>query len=133
MKIKLTLFAILLSSIAFCQVPEGKWVNYGFSGEENLAYEFEKDNVIKLFYAGKAIPTAQPVKYQLKELGEDRYLIEMQYTNLTNNLSANVVGLMKKLGKGRMEMEFWDRASAPEQYEFTEESLVYEKEESEEE
>lgn len=92
-----------------------------------MTYEFQKENVLKIYYAGKELPTADPVEYTLKDLGNDRYRIEMQYINLSNNYSANVVGLIAMLGKDRAEIEIWDRNSMPEKLEFSEESLIFER------
>jgi len=127
MKIKLTFLALILSVLSYCQDLEGKWVNRGFTGESNMTYEFQKENVLKIYYAGKELPTADPVEYTLKDLGNDRYRIEMQYINLSNNYSANVVGLIAMLGKDRAEIEIWDRNSVPEKLEFSEESLIFER------
>ena len=125
MKFKLTLLSVLISTFSFCQDLEGRWVNSSFTGAENMAYEFEEGNVMKMYYAGKEIPTAQPIVYSLKELDEDRHLIEMKYTNLANNLSADLIGVIVVLGKDKVEMEFWERSAVPEDYAFTEESLIY--------
>jgi len=124
MKLRLTFLALMISAFAFCQSLEGRWVNTSFSGDENLAYHFIKGNLVKMYYAGQEIPTENPVEYVLKE-NEDSYLIEMQYINLQNNYKADVVGLIKFLGKDRIEMEFWSKSDVPDKLEFSEESLIY--------
>lgn len=124
MKFRLTLVAILISAFAFCQDLEGRWVNSGFGGEENLAYDFSKDQFVKMYYAGKEIATKEPIKYELKNYG-DSFLIEMSYTIARDNRNVNVIGLVTFLGKDQLEMEFWSKSDIREKVEFTEESLIY--------
>ncbi len=124
MKFRLTLVALLISAFAFCQDLEGRWVNSGFGGEENFAYEFTKGQHVKMYYAGKEVATKEPIKYELKKYG-DSFLVEMRYTVAENNLNANVIGLLTFLGDDRIEMEFWSKSDIREKVEFTEESLIY--------
>ncbi|MCZ4408848.1 hypothetical protein O3Q51_08520 [Cryomorphaceae bacterium 1068] len=126
MKFRLTLVAILISAFAFCQNLEGRWVNSSFTGEENVAYEFLKDNKVKIFYAGTQL-TEGAVEYEIKKNG-DLYIIILQYQNVLNNYSANTIGLVKVIDKDRIEMEFWDRKDAPKELGFSDESLLYTKE-----
>jgi len=126
MKFRLSLFAFLITAFAYCQNLEGRWVNSGFLGEENLAYDFIKGQEIKMYYAGDQIPTNKPVKYELKKDG-DSFVIEMHYVNSINGYNANVVGLIRFLDEDRIEMEFWDKAKLPEDMNFTEESLIYQR------
>ncbi|MGB6036468.1 MAG: hypothetical protein WBG42_09370 [Cryomorphaceae bacterium] len=123
MKFRLTLVAFLISVLAYCQDLEGRWVNVSFSGEENLAYLFEEDNTMKLYYAGKEVETEKPIKYTVKKDG-DFYLLEMKYTQKSNSLSSDLLGLVKFMGKNKMELEFFDKKNLPEKLEFSEESMT---------
>jgi hypothetical protein len=124
MKFRLTLLALLVSAFAFCQNMEGRWVNTSFSGDENLAYLFQDDNTVKMYYAGEEILTAEPIKYTLRKDG-DFYMIEMKYIKKANNFSADLLGLVKFRGKNQMELEFFEKKNLPESLEFTEESLTF--------
>lgn len=124
MKFRLTLLALLVSAFAFCQNMEGRWVNASFSGDENLAYLFQDDNTVKMYYAGEEILTNEPIKYTLRKDG-DFHMIEMKYTKKANNFSADLLGLVKFRGKNQMELEFFEKKNLPEKLEFTEESLTF--------
>jgi hypothetical protein len=127
MKFRFTLFAFLVSSLAFCQDIEGRWVNSSFSGDENLAYEFLEGEIVKMYYAGEEITTKKPVGYDLKEKG-DFFVMTMEYTNAINGFNANVFGLVKIISKNQMKMEFWDKNKLPEELEFSTESLIFTRE-----
>jgi len=124
MKYRLTLLALSITVFAFCQNLDGRWANLSFSGEENMAYEFEENKTVKMYYAGEEVITKQPIEYTLKKHGE-YYLLEMKYVRKSNNFSVDLLGLVKFKGKNQMELEFFDKKNLPEKLEFTEEALTF--------
>lgn len=124
MKYRLTILALFITVFSFCQNLDGRWVNLSFSGEENLAYQFEENKTVKMYYAGEEMITKEPIEYTLKQDGE-YYLLEMNYVQKSNNRSVDLLGLVKFKGKNQMELEFFDKKNLPEELEFTEEALTF--------
>lgn len=124
MKLRFTLLALLISAFAFCQNIEGRWINASFSGEENLAYLFNDDHTMKMYYAGEEIVTVEPIHYTLKKVG-DLHHLEMKYTKKSNKFTADLLGLVKFTGKNQMKLEFFDKKNLPEEIEFSEEALIF--------
>ncbi|MEM9050456.1 MAG: hypothetical protein AAGC47_00255 [Bacteroidota bacterium] len=127
MKLLLSSLAIFTASLLFGQDLTGKWVNTSFSGDENVAYVFDKDGTMTMFYGGKQIETKEPVTYSLKPAG-DLYHLEFAYSKKNSSFSAKVLGLVKFKGTDVMEFETFDKKNLPEELDFTKESLMFSRE-----
>lgn len=130
---KLFLFFIFFTFCQFVHAQDlkGKWVNLSFTGEENSAYEFLDNQIVKMYYGGMEIKTEEPVKYKITDKGE-YFVLEMSFKNKLNGRNDNLIGRLEFQSDDVIEMEFWSRSKAPGDLEFTEESVTYVKQEGKE-
>ena len=109
MKNLITVILMILSLTTFDQVEklEGKWISESESTDgEIIAYEFENNKTLKMYFDGKELPTKKPIEYKITE-NKNRTEIEIEYVSPWNNSIEKMYGLVEFLKSGKIKMEFF--------------------------
>jgi hypothetical protein len=130
MKKLMTLILMFFSFTIFAQNEklEGKWVSESVSTDgEIMAYEFMKNNTLKMFSDGKELPTRKPIQYRLVE-NNGRSEIIIEYESAWNNSTEKMFGLIEFLKDGKIKMELFPfDEQAGKKNDFSTEALTFRK------
>ena len=130
MKHVITLILVMFSLTAVAQSEklEGKWISESKSTDgEQITYQFEKDQTLKMFIDGKELPTEEPIAYKLIET-KNRTEIEIEYVSSWNHSTEKMVGLIEFLNNGKIKMEFFPfDEQVAKKNEFSKEAIVFKK------
>ena len=130
MKNLITVILMILSLTTFAQTEklEGKWISESESTDgEIIAYEFENNETLKMYFDGKELPTKKPIEYKIIE-NKNRTEIEIEYVSPWNNSTEKMYGLIEFLKNGKIKIEFFPfDEQVGKKNEFSKEAVIFKK------
>jgi len=130
MKNLITILLLVFTFFSFAQTEKlsGKWTSETESTDgEIIAYEFDNNRVLKMFFNGKELRTKKPIEYKIIE-NNNRTEIELEYVSSWNNSIEKMYGLIEFLEDGKIKIEFFPfDEQVGKQNDFSEDAIIFKK------